>query len=578
MLHPARRRTPRAGAAIAAAAALVVAGCSGDGAADETATPVGPDGQLTLVAQGPAASWDPQRITNRQTAGIASRLWMRTLTSYAPAADTEGQRKLTGDLASSTGSASKDLTSWSFSLRKGVTWEDGSAITCEDVRYGVSRAFDAETPSSGYAITYLDIAKEPDGTSTYPGPYGKEGRSSAAKKLIEKAVECDGRKVTFNLGEPVANFDEVVSLPEFAPFKESQDERTDSVYGAFSSGPYRLEKPWTPSTGGTWVRNEEWAEGSDPVRAAKPDTIVHTEGLEPDDALSSLGDAEGTRTIMLDPLPQALDAQREELGDKAQAATGDSQLVDYLAPNVESKVFAKKEVRQAFAASTDRKAYVDALGGSDGSATWSLLPTVLPSAHDPVLDEGPSGDPARAKELLAKAKVEEPVKVRLAYRSSSEEMDAAVEALRQGWERGGFEVTLVPVEQDYFEAIGARKSADDHDVVWANWGPDYPSASTVLPALFDNRINVTEESLGRDYGQVADKDLNEAMDAATEEKDDAKRAKAWAEVDTTLLQDGVYVPLRQTRVTYVAGSEVTDLVVNAAYGGVPDLGAVGVSR
>lgn len=176
------RRSIRGPVVAVAALALVAgaAGCtddSGDGSGS-TATPVagkvaGPEDRLTVLAAGPVQAWDPQRITQRQTAGFASRTWMRTLTSYAPASNLAGQRKLVADLATSRGKVNKDATQWTFSLRKGATWQDGSRITCEDVQYGVARSFDPKIPSSGYALTYLDIPKKKDGTSSYPGPLAK---------------------------------------------------------------------------------------------------------------------------------------------------------------------------------------------------------------------------------------------------------------------------------------------------------------------------------------------------------------------------------------------------------------------
>lgn len=544
-----------------------------------SSTPSGPKGELTLLSQGPVLAWDPQRIGNRHVAGLAGRTWMRTLTSYVSAPDIAGQRRVTGDLAVNAGTPSKDLRRWSFTLRQGVTWQDGSPVTCSDVRYGVARAFAKDTGASGYALAYLDIPKKPDGSSTYPGPYGAAGKEGKFVKLINQAVDCDGRTVHFNLGEPVANFDEIVSLPEFAPYKRSQDKREKSVYAAFSNGPYMLKDPWTPSQGGTWVRNPRWSSTSDPIRSALPERIVHREGVEPQAALGEIDKDKGSRSLMLDPLPPVLAPQLGERGDEVQSVTTDGQLVEYLAPRLTSTAFKRAEVRRAFATATNREAYAEKLGGAaGGTPTWSLLPTILPSAHDTVLDSGPVGDPSAAKKILEKAKVTDPVKVRVAYRSNGEAMDAAMKELQAGWEDGGFEVTLVPVADRYFETMGRRDEVAKVDAVWANWGPDYPSASTVLPPLFDDRINLTKSSVGRDYGAVADKKLNSDMDKAALVRDDVDRAKAWSDIDTRLLQDGVYLPLRQTRLTYVAGPEVTSLVGNAAYGGVPDLGRVGVRR
>ncbi|MDN5715755.1 MAG: ABC transporter substrate-binding protein [Janibacter sp.] len=581
------RRIARGLIATAGALALVagVSACTddADSGPDPSATASagqvsGPEDRLTVLSAGPVQAWDPQRITQRQDAGFASRTWMRTLTAYTPATDLAGQRKLVGDLASSTGKATKDATQWTFTLRKGVTWQDGSRVTCEDVRYGVARSFDADIPSSGYALTFLDIPKKKDGTSTYPGPLAKGGTSKASRRLINKAVECpDERTVVFHLDEAVGNFDEIVSLPEFAPYKESQEDE-DATHEAFSSGPYKLSDGWTPSSGGTWVRNTAWSQESDPLRTPGPSSILHKEGVETKDAVETILDGEdGGRTLALDPVPSVLGPALDEAGDAVQTVQVDGQVVDYLAVNTRSKALRSTTVRRALAEATDRAAYTQARGAASGTPTWSLLGAALPSAHESVVDNGPSGDAAQARKRLAKAKVKAPVKISVAYRGGGT-MDEAMKALESGWEDAGFEVTLKALGDEYFAEIGARKVAEDYDVLWANWGPDFPSASTVLPPLFDDRINLSKTSVGRDYGLFADDKVTKAMDKAAGMSDDTKRADQWSAIDTGLLEDGVYIPLRQTRLTYAAGSEVTSLTGNPVYGGAPEIGLIGVSR
>lgn len=538
----------------------------------------GPESRLTVLSTGPVQAWDPQRITQRQVAGFASRTWMRTLTAYQPEVNLAAQRKLRGDLATTPGVASDGGRTWTFTLREGIRWQDGSAITCADVRYGVARSFDPRVPSSGYALTYLDIPKKKDGTSAYPGPLAKGGTSKASRALLEDAVECtDKQTVVFHLDQPVGNFDEVVSLPEFAPYKQSRED-DDAAYEAFSSGPYKLSDAWTPSKGGTWVRNAEWDADSDPLRSAGPRSILHREGVEPKDALETIVWGEdGARTLTLDPMPTVLGPVLDEAGDTAQSVEVDGQLVDYLAVNTRSAPMKSTAVRRALATATDRQAYNEARGAGAGTPTWSLLGAGLPSAHPSVSDHGPSGDTAKARRQLEAAKVDEPVKITVAYRGGGT-MDAAMQALEKGWEEAGFEVTLTALGDDYFTRVGQRSVAAKYDVVWANWGPDYPAAVTVLPALFDDRVNLSGDSVGRDYGMFADDDVNEAMDSAARVRDREARAKRWAAIDTGLLEDAVYVPLRQSRLTYVAGSEVSPLVGNPVYGGVPEMGVIGVSR
>ncbi len=565
------------------ALAAGVAGCTDQWDRGTSARPAGgqvsgPDDRLTVLSAGPVQAWDPQRITDRRTAGFASRTWMRTLTAYQPAADLDGQGTLTGDLAEGTGESNGDATRWTFSLRRDATWEDGSRITCEDVQHGVARSFDEDVTSSGYALAHLDIPRRADGTSRYPGPSGTKGETAESRRLLEQGVECtDDSTVVFHLAEPVGDFDEVVSLPEFAPYKQAKGGGDRGTHRAFSSGPYQLEDGWTESTGGTWVRNEEWDPASDPLRRPGPTSILHKEGVDPGDALSEIieGD-DGGRTLALDPLPAALLPALDEAGEAAQSVDTDGQFVDYLAVSSESSALRSTTVRNALAVATDRRAYAEATGS--GTPTWSLLGDALPSSHEGALEHGPTGNPDAAKKLLEDADVDAPVELTLAHRAG-QPLGDALEGLLPGWEKAGFDVTLEPIDdEDYFTAMSSRTTAEEHDLVWANWGPDHPSASTVLPALFDDRANLTKDSVGRNYGLFEDDDTTEAMDEAAAIRDGDERARAWSRIDAGLLRDGAYVPLRQSRLTYAAGSEVTSLVGNPVYGGVPEIGRIGVAE
>ena len=72
---------------------------------------------------------------------------------------------------------------WTFTLRDGITFQDGSPITCEDVAYGTSRTFAQEVMSQGptYAIAYLDIPSDPKGGSRVQGPV-QEDRPGALRQ------------------------------------------------------------------------------------------------------------------------------------------------------------------------------------------------------------------------------------------------------------------------------------------------------------------------------------------------------------------------------------------------------------
>jgi peptide/nickel transport system substrate-binding protein len=148
-------------------------------------------------------------------------------------------------------------------------------------------------------------------------------------------------------------------------------------------------------------------------------------------------------------------------------------------------------------------------------------------------------------------------------------------ALVAGWRAAGFDPTLTPVADDYFTTV-SKPGARSYDVIWSNWAPEWASASTILPPLFDSRINLSALGTGRDYGYYADAAVNAAMDRIPAIADRAAREKAWAELDDRLLGAGAYVPLAQRRALYVAGTSVRNLTGNEVAGGYVELAGLGV--
>lgn len=578
------------------AVALVVAGVialSGNAPADpEKATPTSAvgdrvdtdGGSLQALSLGPVVTWDPQRIGSRDDVAFAGRVFARSLTAYAPSTDPDEQARLVGDLATTTGTPGKDLKTWSFTLRDGVRWQDGSAVTCEDVAYGISRTFATDVVKGGPsdALAVLAIPRRPDGTSTYTGPYATGRDAAAAQKAFDKAVSCDGQTITFTLSSPLSDFNELVSQPAFGPVKESADRGAEGTYDVFSAGPYMLEGDWQPGKGGTWVRNPNWNRASDPVRRAHPDQILYQEGLDTQAVAQQImadGDT-GRVSVSLGSAPPAIQQHITAVPSLEERSVNPrTGVVDYLVPNVRSKVFADEKVRLALAAATNRDAYVTAIGGGTAAdPALSLIPKSLPAAHaaDPV-GAGTRGDAVRAKALLAEADVTTPVPFTVAYRSNPT-ADKAMAALVAGWRLAGFDPTTRPITDDYFTAISDPDLADEVDVFWSNWAPAWASASTVLPPLFDSSINITKVGPGRDYGYWANKDLDARMAKVNTIADRAGREKAWGDIDASLMAAGAYIGLAERRALYVAGSDVRNLSANTVAGGVVEFADIAVVR
>lgn len=583
MRHRTRRVTVTAllGAAVALGS---LGGCSG---ADESTPGVtvgerssARGGTLTLLSLGPVSAWDPQRIATRDEMAFASRVFARTLTAYTPSTSVSEQSRLVGDLATDTGTPNETRTQWSFTLREGVKWQDGSDVTCADVAYGVSRTFATSELAGGPtdALAVLDIPRGLDGSSTYPGPYAA---TPAAQTAFDKAVSCSGSRITFTLSSPVADFNEMVAQPAFGPVKKSADKGKQGAYAVFSAGPYVLEGDWKPSIGGVWVRNPHWTRESDPVRAALPDRIEHQEGVQPQTAAQLIiaDQGKGATSVTLTSAPPSL--HQELTGVRAledrrlQALTG---VVEYLVPNMAHGPMTKEPVRRALATATNRLAYATALGGaSTAEPALSLLPRSLPAAHteDPI-GAGLRGDPTKAKALLESAKITTPVPITLAYREG-EAAAKGMAALVAGWREAGFEPRLMPIKDTYFSTISDPAMKTTVDVFWSNWGPAWASASTVLPPLFDASVNLTAAGPGRDYGWYNDSLMSSRMAKINRITDRLERERAWSAVDIALLGQGVYIGLVERRALFIAGSGVRNVAANEVLGGVVELADIGVA-
>ncbi|MFV0464286.1 MAG: ABC transporter substrate-binding protein [Nostocoides sp.] len=644
-------RQPLRTSLILATTALALTAClpgddpvpTGSNLATGLATTAAPGGTLTAVAAGQVTTWDPQRMGSKADATFAARTFQRTLTAYAPSTSVDRQGDLVPDLATDTGKASKDLKTWTFALRDGVTWQDGSKLTCKDVKYGISRTFATTEISGGpgYAIAMLDIPKTPKGASTYRGPYDTSAAAKAGAAAFDKAVTCKGQTITFRLAAPKSDFNEALTLPAFAPVNKAHDTKAAGTFEVFSSGPYQLQGAWSPGTGGTFVRNPAWQAATDPIRSAFPDKIVYKENQPAQNVVQQIhsGDGGGDRAVSVTSEPPALHEQILGSDDlKGRTVNPDTGLIDYLAPNVKGTVFRTAAARQALALATDRAAYVQALGGASvaiparslipasiavpigagpsatSSRATSGSPTPAPNASSAApTAKGPAtkasgtaatapttstvsvttppptamtasgtstttggSDAQKAAALLAQAELTAPVKITVAYRQS-ESMDKALAALVPGWQRAGFAPVLKPMDADYFTKIADPKTTGI-DVYWANWAPEWASASTILAPIFDSRINLIAGSKGRDYGSFQDPSLNKAMDALASVADRTTREAGWAGADQRLQRAGAYVGLAERRAVYIAGDKVQGFSADNVTGGYVEFATIGVAK
>jgi peptide/nickel transport system substrate-binding protein len=124
-----------------------------------------------------------------------------------------------------------------------------------------------------------------------------------------------------------------------------------------------------------------------------------------------------------------------------------------------------------------------------------------------------------------------------------------------------------------------QKPDADFDVTQAGWGADWPSIGTVIPPLFDSRINLTPESNQNDYGNYkGGPEVDTMIDDAYLETDLDAAAAKWAALDAKLGEDIAYIPLAVRNFNFLHGSKITGYANNVATNGYPDLATIGVSE
>jgi len=574
-----KRRTFVAGVAGTAGLALSAAACSSSTATSGSSTPAAAaavkGGTLNILMSTQTEHWDPQRVYVGVNIEAGNRLFTRTLTTWtATTSDTEVP-KLVGDMATDTGTVTDSGKTWKFTLKDGLKWQDGSAVTADDVKYGISRTFatDVITGGPNYAIAFFDIPSDADGTSSYKGPYAKTGQD-----LYDKAVTVSGNTITFKLKQPVNDFNNTVTMTAFAAFKAAKDLGDKSNFDIWSNGPYQLDGTWTAQKGGSFVRNTNWDQATDTVRKAYPDKITWDESLTAETMYERLIADQGDdqTAITFDPAPVTA-LPNVESGAAGRNSIVASPYTRYLTPNFKSKVMSNAKAREAFALATDRSAYVTASGGpSVALPTNSLINPALPAFPNTPLPAGDKGDQAKAKQMLQDAGFTLPVKITVAYRKS-ETQDKVFSGLKTAWDAAGFDTQLDGFSAKYYATIQSPASATKYDAMWAGWGADYPSASTDIPPLLDSRINITAGGSGQDYGYFDNADFNKAIDATNLIADQTAREKAWGDLDTqAVTKYFAVIPLIVDKFVFVHGSKVVGAFVNGAYTGYYDPATVSI--
>jgi peptide/nickel transport system substrate-binding protein len=515
----------------------------------------GAGGTLTFLTN--AESWthaDPNRNYTGQHIAWFGSFMHRTLTAYARAEGAAGS-EVVPDLATDTGRASNGNKTWEFTLRDGAKFEDGSEITCADVKYGVSRTFATDVITDGptYAISMLDIPKDAEGASVYKGPYKADGNDTAA---YDKAVTCseDNKTITFNLSRPVGDFNYTVTYLSFSPVPQAKDNGDQYDLAPVSSGPYKIEK-YKAKEEMVLVRNENWSKDSDPIRNAYPDKIVVRFGVaeEVRDQLI-LNDSEPAAFSLDAILPTNLATVFNEDGTpkeewKSRALNVYDPYVTYTAVNV-GKVPCV-QVRKAIYYARDFAALQQLGGGAafGGDPADGVIKPLMGLDYKPVTgleDFKPEGNAEKAQALMAEAKSACPdvyakatgAGLTFDVADSDTNKKSATIWIDSVKKNAGINLKFNFIEPGQYYAV-VLDPTKQGDLSRAGWAPDWANASTVIPELFLEGAGFPLSNVGKDPAYA---EFKSRVEANLSQSDRTAQGAEWAALNQYVMDQMWVIP------------------------------------
>ena len=571
------------------AVALVAAACGG-GADEQTQgggtsttgeAPVG--GTLKLALQSDVQeAFDPQK----EYYGVAWEFYrcclLRTLVSYNGKTTAEGGADVLPDLATDLPEQSADGLTWTFTLRKGITYSpplDDVTVTAQDFIRAMEREACGTCANGGYSFYYSVI----EGFDDFAAGDAKSISGLEApddSTLIVKTTAPTG-DLPFRLAMPAAA--PIPPLPGDPDARLGVATGHDRDYGRFliGTGPYMYEgtdtldfslpaDQQTPASGYevgrslVLVRNPSYDPDSDDLREGYADRIEATIGGTSND-LALKVDA-GEIDMVFDGVPPAEQVRRytsdPELQDQIHSDPSDA--VRYIEMNLATPPFDDPNVRVALNYALDKEGFRQLRGGPlFGELAGHIMVNSLQgnelADYDPYPTPNGRGDVTAAKQAMAQSKYDSNGDGVCDDSSCEDVLTVIDEADPYPDQTSLLQQSLEPLgitlEVKQFERTTMYAKCEDPNSGWqlcpsVSWGKDYPDGFTFGPPLFsraaigpeaccnDPMVGITPDMLSeRGYNpDTVIPSAEDEIDACIPKAGDA-RLSCWAQLDRFLMED-----------------------------------------
>jgi len=512
-------------------------------------------GTITIYQEGGPEHLSPQQIYVGTVLNY-SQLFHRSLTGYIQHSE-NGPVQLVGDLATNAGVTTDNGKTWKYTLRDGVKFEDGSAITAKDVAFGIAIAFSS---FGEQGPQYLQAALDPK--------YGKDGGYKGpgdGNLTVPGVTTPDDKTIVFSFDRPHTELPYLVGFPTSTPIQQAKWTKEQYEFDFQSTGPYKRTE-YTKGTRLVLERNPNWDPKSDPIRHAYPDKVIwnFTKDAAAQTETVKAATGDDANSMMTSNVPPELIATvKSDTELMKRVGQGKSPFQSYASIN--NQRVKDVDIRKALNYAVDRAAYIKAVGGSDvaGDATTLLAPTVPGwqkfDAYPAANPAENHGDVAKAKQLVA-GKTLPKLKYCISNTATNQKVAAV---LTQAWGRAGFTFTINYIEPSaYYTTVGVKTT--DCDIIQHNWAADWPSGESTLGVLWDGSLIVDRGNNNLAY--FNEPDINAKLKTLRESTDATAAAKAYGELDKEIMEKyAPSIPLRNLKNFFLMGPGIGGSFVSPMY-------------
>jgi peptide/nickel transport system substrate-binding protein len=493
---------------------LAACGGSGSGSGSSDAIVVGTTDRFTATKDAPAPL-DPAYAYDVGSWNIL-RQTVQTLMIMP-----KGDGDPVPEAAEKCGFTDSGNERYACTLRDGLKFADGKAITAEDVKYSIDRAMGIKADSGVFALL----------------------------STIDTVETQGDREVIFHLKTADATFPFKLSTP-VAGIVDPDDYAKDKLRDGFDvngSGPYTLNAE---------VKNDELADAVFTKNPNYKGTLkVNNDKVE----MRSYEDADAMGAALdkgdIDVMTRTMSP--EQINKLANGSDPDVDLVElpgleirYLGFNTAAPSVKSKAVREAMAQVINRSELVSKVYGSQAEPLFSMVPASITGHSNSFFNTYGDPNTAKAKAKLAEADITTPVKLTLHYTTdhygpaTKQEFEVLQKQLNA---TGLFDVSIKGTPWDTFRPAEQK---GQYDVYGMGWFPDFPDADNYLAPFLDK-----DNTLGSPYANS--KIRNTLIPESRREADRLSAATSLTDIQDIVADDVPLIPLWQGKQYVAARDNVT---------------------